>query len=98
MPKHKLFCFNCRTTKRTLQIACTNYELSHPSNICQHCREKMFLSYNYPTPKKNDDKGWRNLERTIYRILRKNEVSEAWINTNYVRNKMRELQNENCSI
>ena len=44
----------------------------------------------YPTPKKNDDKGWRNLERTIYRILRKNEVSEAWSNTNYVRNKMRD--------
>lgn len=94
MPKHKLFCFDCRTTKRTILIALTDWELSRPSHTCQHCGKDMIETYNYPTPKRHDDKGWRKLERRIAKFSKERERELRSSNAIYVANKMYEQRKQ----
>lgn len=84
MPKSKLFCFECRTTKREIRIACTDWELSNPTPTCQHCGNDMILANNWPTPRRIDDKGWRKLERKVRQIAFRVENRERHRNMIYL--------------
>ncbi len=82
MPSTTLVCFDCRTTKREISIACTTWERDRPSCTCQHCGQDMHrVTSSIPVPKKSDDRGWKEMLKHVSKWNIVREEKDRWWNT-----------------
>ncbi len=79
MPKRKYYCFKCKVVKRRIYSGgMPELEFSDPSKTCPECNTIMVEGSNYPTPRKRDTKGWRELERRVYLVFHHRAVDNRY--------------------